>query len=276
MEVLVVDNHSQDGSAEAVSSLCPEVILLAESQNHGYAKGNNLGISQAKGEFILTLNPDTEMLPNTLESALAFMNSHPDCGAIGAKQIGMDGNVQKSIRGFPTVSGVFYDAIGLAKRFPNSLFDSYRCFGFNYNREQLAPQPMGTFLMFRKSALAEVNTTNGPFDESFPIFFNEVDLLFRIQQRGWQCWYLPSVEIRHYGGESTKLVRKSIIWESHKSLLRYWKKHAHGVFDFLALGCATIPVYGLAFVRAKGYDKGFQPDGYNLQLEHTQPNPPLP
>lgn len=275
-EVIVVDNNSQDGSAEAVRNKFPKVALLEERTNWGYAHGNNLGISRATGDYILTLNPDTEVFADTFHTALNFMDQNPSVGVIGAKQIGIDGNAQNSIRGFPTVGGVFWETIGIARRHPGSRFDSYRLANFDYEMTQSAPQPMGTFLLFRRAALESIGSDKTPFDEQFPIFFNEVDLLFRLKQAGWPCWYVGTVCIKHHGGESTKLVRKSIIWESHRSLLRYWKKHAKSPWDIILLALAWFPVLGTAFWRAKGYDKGFRPDGYHLQLEHTGTNPKMP
>ena len=97
-----------------------------------------------------------------------------------------------------------------------------------------------------------------PFDENFPIFFNEVDLLLRLERAGWKCLYSPSVTIRHHGGEGTKQVRKSMIWESHKSLVRFLRKHYGTVWNAPGLAVLALVIYGAAFVRARGYDAGFR------------------
>lgn len=277
LEVIVVDNASSDGSAEAVRTEFPNVILCSERVNSGYAQGNNIAFAKSSGDLLLTLNPDTEVYEDTLEAACAALDGDEAMGAIGIQQIGIDGKVQSSVRGFPTFIGVAGDVFGLAKGRPGSVWDSYRLTGFDYSKQQLAPQPMGTFLMFRREAIEAAAEPGTPFmDERFPIFFNEVDLLYRMHQSGWNCVYRPDIKILHYGGESTKQVRKSIIWESHLSLLTYWRKHTHTLGDRLALCLAWPPVILAAFLRAKGYDRGFQPQRDHLQLEHDGQDPQVP
>jgi GT2 family glycosyltransferase len=223
-EVVVVDNASSDGSAEMVAEEFPGAKLVASQVNTGYAKGNNLCFANATGEWLLTLNPDTEFIDNSLDIAIERLEQTPNAGCLGIKQIGLDGKTQRSVRGFPTIGGIVGDLTGLGRSLGGT-FDAYRMLRFDYDLEQLAPQPMGTFLLFRRQALLAIGSAESPFDESFPIYFNEVDLLFRLRQAGWLCLYTPKAQIRHHGGESTKQVRKSMIWESHKSLSRYLWKH---------------------------------------------------
>lgn len=256
-EVIVVDNASSDGSAEMVADEFPEVKLVASRLNTGYAKGNNLCFEQAEGEWLLTLNPDTEFIDNSLDLAVARLKAADGAGCLGIRQIGLDGKTQRSVRGFPTIGGILGDLTGLGLRL-GGVFDSYRLLRFNYDQDQVAPQPMGTFLLFRRKALEDVGSIKAPFDESFPIFFNEVDLLFRLKKAGWECLYTPKAQIRHHGGESTKQVRKSMIWESHKSLSRYLWKHYGTGFRIIGLPFLSILIFAAAFVRAKGYDAGFR------------------
>ena len=194
LEVIVVDNDSRDGSAQMVKDDFPEVKLRVPGKNTGYAAGNNLAFELATGEWLLTLNPDTEVLPKTLQGAIDKLSSNSAYGVLGVKQVGVKGEVQASIRGFPRFWGIFGDLSGLGRLLPNSIFDSYRLRGFNYEREQTAPQPMGTFLLFRRRALEAIGDPRKPFDEGFPIFFNEVDLLYRMNKSGWPCLYTQRVE----------------------------------------------------------------------------------
>jgi GT2 family glycosyltransferase len=256
-EVIVVDNASSDGSAELVRDQFPEVTLLAQDRNLGYAEGNNLAFSRAGGEWLLTLNPDTEVYEDTLETGVRKLKQYPDYGALGARQIDVEGGTQRSVRGFPSFLGILGELTGLSRAFPRGRFGAYSLPGFDYEQEQSAPQPMGTFLLFRREALAAVGDPKKPFDESFPIFFNEVDLLYRLQQAGWPTLYSPDVRIKHYGGESTKQVRKSMIWESHKSLLRFFRKHSRSPLSRLGLPLLTGIVYLGALIRARGYHAGF-------------------
>lgn len=258
-EVIVVDNNSSDGSAEMVRQEFPSVILVDLPTNTGYARGNNHGFEQARGEFVLTLNPDTEFIDHSVDTAIRILMENPEIGVIGAKQIGVDGKVQRSVRGFPTIGGIFGDVTGLGKLFPNSTLGSYRLTGFDYDIHQVAPQPMGTFLLFRREALKEVGDPKAPFDEEFPIFFNEVDLLYRLCEKEWPCVYSPEVRILHHGGESTKLVRKSMIWESHRSLVRFLRKHYLTQWNLPLIGAVAGIIYLAAFIRARGYSSGFRP-----------------
>jgi len=253
VEVIVVDNASTDGSAEMVRLNHPQVRLIEPGANTGYAKGNNIAYAASHGELVLTLNPDTELRSDTLDEVQRAFDRHPQAVALGARQIGVDGQVQASVRGFPTIRGIVGDLLGLARRKAGSSWDSYRLHGFDYAKEQLAPQPMGTFLCFRRSALEALG--GPPYDEGFPIFFNEVDLLYRLSAAGGQTWYVPSVQILHYGGEGTRQVRKSMIWESHRSLVRFFEKHHPS--PMLLLFKAV--VYLGALVRARGVYAGFRP-----------------
>ncbi|MEZ0325544.1 MAG: glycosyltransferase family 2 protein, partial [Fimbriimonas sp.] len=223
-EVIVVDNASTDGSAEMVREEeafgvwrlafgdqpnaqrpTPNALrLVASPTNTGYAAGNNLAFAEACGDFLLTLNPDTEFVDDSLDQALEILRAHPRVGVLGVRQVSPDGSTQHSVRGFPSLRGILGDL------FKIKAWDSYRLSSFDYDQEQEAPQPMGTFLLFRREALADVGDPKKPFDESFPIFFNEVDLLYRLKMKGWGCLYTPKAKILHHGGESTKLVRKSM------------------------------------------------------------------
>lgn len=256
MEVIVVDNASHDGSADMVRSEFPAVKILASEVNTGYAAGNNLAFRVATGEWLLTLNPDTELVDDSLDKALTFMRDHPKAGWLGIRQVGSDGSTQASIRGFPTARGIFGMMTGLGRKLPGTSLDSYRLHGFDYGQAQRAPQPMGTFLLLRRQALQDPSQ---PFDERFPIFFNEVDLLYRMHLQGWEGWYTPEAQILHHGGESTKQVRKSMIWESHRSLVRYLWKHYGTGLSAVGLPFVSAIVYLAAFVRARGYDAGFRP-----------------
>jgi GT2 family glycosyltransferase len=251
-EIIVIDNNSTDESAEKVKKLFPNVILRAENHNHGYARGNNLGFQIATGDYILTLNPDTILPPLTLFNAVESLSSKPDFGMLSVKLIGTDGNVQHSVRGFPTFPGILGEILKV------KAWNTYTLESFDYAKSQPAPQPMGTFLLFKRSALKDIGDDKNPFDEQFPIFFNEVDLLKRLDKKGFKCWYDADISITHYGGESTKQVKKGMIWESHLSLIRYFNKHISGATRLL-LPLVSFAIYIGAFVRARGFHAGFRP-----------------
>lgn len=258
MEIIVVENDSSDGSAERVAQEFPNVKLIRATRNLGYAAGNNAAFARAQGEWLLTLNPDTEIGPGVLDAAVRGLQNRPGYGVWACQLVGLDGKVQASVRGFPSVIGVLGEALGLATRFTGSRWDSYRLSSFSYQESGPAPQPMGTFLLFRRSALAEIGNPARPFDEDFPIFYNEVDLLWRLRKAGWLCWFEASCQVRHVHGASTQQVRKSMIWESHRSLVRYAHKHGSWPVRLLMNFGGAAAIYLKALLRARGYDAGFR------------------
>ncbi len=243
-EVIVVDNSSNDGSAEMISREFPDVQLIAADRNLGYAAGNNLAVERAQGEWLLTLNPDTEFVDASLDFAVATLRDCPSYGALAGKLVGRDGKVQRSVRDFPTVWGILGGRYWLKE--------------FDYGDEGPAPQPMGSFLLYRKSALEAVGNPRKPFDEQFPIFFNEVDLLARMKAAGWPCLYTPKVQVIHHGGMSTKQLPKEMVWESHRSLARYLWKHGGIWFRILGWPFVAGALWTGALVRAKGFYAGFR------------------
>ncbi|MCE9558511.1 MAG: glycosyltransferase family 2 protein [Armatimonadetes bacterium] len=257
-EIIVVDNASTDESAPMVLAEFPSVLVQKSLINSGYAAGNNIAFSHAQGDFLLTLNPDTEIGPGTLDRAIQTLEAHPDCGVLSCKFRGPDNEIQKSVRGFPTLLGIFGDVSGLGNFFSKSKLGSYRLGQFDYEQSQYAPQPMGTFLLFRREALRAIGDDKKPFDEQFPIFFNEVDLLKRLDSAGWKCWYESSIEIKHHGGMSTRQVRKPMIWESHRSLIRYLNLHTRGPAR-IVLPLVSVLIWLGALIRARGIYAGFQP-----------------
>ena len=260
-EIIVVDNASNDGSSEMVQQLFPNVKLIRLEKNVGYAKGNNIGIVQSKGEFILTLNPDTEFFDHSLSTAVQIMQINDDIAALSGRLLNKDGTTQYSMRGFPKFSSVLFDWIGLSRLFPNSkVFGAYRMKWFDYDKQQDAQQPMGTFLLYRRSALSKT----GIFDEQFPIFFNEVDLLMRFKKKGFRVVYSPDVKLYHIGGESTKQKRKQMIWESHYSFMRFYKKWYLKDWKFILIPLISFAVYIFAFLRTRSFSRGFRAEHNDL------------
>lgn len=236
----------------------PRVLCIEPGRNTGYARGNNIAFRAARGTFLLTLNPDTEFHDDSVQKSVDWLKNHPHVGALGIRQILPDGSTQSSVRGFPTALGIVGSLLRLDRIFPSSAIGSYTLPAFDYRTTQPAPQPMGTFLLFRREALAAIGDASSPFDEAFPIFFNEVDLLKRLSEGGWPCWYLAEAEVLHHHGSSTRQVKKSMIWESHRSLMRYFSKHWRGSARLMLVPVKTV-VFAAAFLRARGTHAGFRP-----------------
>ena len=209
-EVFVVDNDSADDSVAMVRARHPWVTLIESGGNLGFARANNLALARARGRYILLLNPDTVVRPDTLATMVRFLDDNPDSGAAGCKVLNADGTLQLACRrGFPTPGAAFYKLIGLSGLFPRS-----RTFGA-YNLTYLDPDETaevdavsGSFMMIRREALERV----GFLDEDFFMYGEDLDLCYRIKHDGWKIHYVPGTEIIHFKGESTRTVptRKSI------------------------------------------------------------------
>ena len=233
-EVIVVDNASHDDSAALVRAEFPEVHLIANTSNEGYAAANNQAFAAARGELIWLLNPDTEVQPLALQRLVDFLQADNRRGAVASALIdARSGRPQLSCRTFPTPAALWVEAAGLARCYPRSRrYGFYRMGWWRYHDARQVEQPMASSLLLRRAA---IESSGGLFDEQFPIFFNDVDLCRRLRFANWEIWYLPSSEVVHHGGGSTQQVRVEMIRESHRSLRRFYEKHYRGVLP--------LPVY---------------------------------
>lgn len=248
LQTIVVDNASVDGSADAVARRFPQVQLERSQTNLGYAGGNNAAMALSAAPYILLLNPDVVVPPGGLQVAVEFMQARPHAGAMGVRLRGPCGEVQKSLRGFPSPASLFWESTGLSRLFPRSrALGAYRMRWFDYRSEIEVDQPMGTFLLIRREALAQV----GPMDERFPIFFNEVDWCFRCKQAGWKILFCPEVEVLHYGGASTGQVAPAMAWESRRGLLRFYGKHYAGLLFWPIRALVAVSSWPQSWLQAR-------------------------
>jgi hypothetical protein len=201
-ELFVVDNASTDGSGEMVRREFPEVQLIANRENLGFAAANNQALRQARGRLVVLLNPDTVVQENTLVAIRNFMDTHPDTGMVGCKILNPDGTLQLACRrSFPTPWVAFTRLSGLSRLFPKS-----RWFG-RYNLTYLPEDETaeveaisGSFMAVRRQALVQV----GALDEDFFLYGEDLDWCFRMRQVGWKIYYYPGTQIIHFKGESAR------------------------------------------------------------------------
>ena len=231
LEVILVDNASADFDPDVIIREFPNALLIRNERNEGYAHANNQAIARASGEHVLLLNPDTALHEGALDALVRFMDEHPDAGAAGCKLVRPDGTVDRSCRSFPTPLAVAFEYLGLSRLFPKSrFFGRYRMTWLNYDETVEVDQPMASCLIARREVFSQV----GPFDEELPIFFNDVDWCFRAKQAGWKIYFTPNAIVTHHGGASTKQVKREMIEESHRSLVRYYDKHYRGLANLSA------------------------------------------
>jgi GT2 family glycosyltransferase len=225
-EIIVVDNASADFDAQQFASEFPDVRLIANTGNLGYARANNQALAVSKGEYVLLLNPDTEATENAIRNLVEFAVSHPDTAAVGGKLIRPGGSVDRSVRSFPYPGPIAWEFLGLSKLFQrSSTFGAYRMTWFGYDKPAEVDQPMGSCLLITRHAIEQI----GMLDEDFPIFFNEVDWLYRAKQAGYAIWFTAEAVFVHHGAASTIQVNKRRMRrESHDSLLLFYRKHFRG------------------------------------------------
>ena len=194
-EVIVVDNASVDRTPQLVKLHFPEVILISNSDNKGFSKANNQGISIGRGEYILLLNPDTIVSENTFSTCIDFMEGHSDAGAVGVKMIDGSGKfLPESKRGLPTLRASFMKMTGLYRLAPRSAtWNSYYEGQVNENETAKIHVLTGAFMFMRKSALHKA----GVLDESFFMYGEDIDLSYRIAKAGYAIYYLPATHLVH-------------------------------------------------------------------------------
>ncbi len=222
-EVIVVDNGSTDDSVSFIQTAFPEVILIENGSNLGFAKAVNIGIKQAKGEYLYILNQDLRFRPGTADKLLTRLKSDPRIGMIGPKYVGFDGKLQWSARAFPTYRHIIYEALMLSRLFPrHHEFSSWRMGWFDHEHEREVDQPMGSTMLIPRAVIDKL----GSFDERFPIFFNDVDYCRRMRDAGYALLYYPEAVVEHYRGASTSRRPVRMKVESMFSMFRYLRKYA--------------------------------------------------
>lgn len=243
-EVIVVDNHSQDGSVDRLAPLYPWVTFVANNHNLGFARANNMAIRQSRGEFVLLLNPDTVVGENVLREAVRFMDSHERCGGVGVRMLHTDGtDAPESRRGIPTPMTSFYKMAGLCARYPaNRVLGRYYMGWLPWDTAAQIEIMSGAFCMLRRRALDEV----GLLDEDFFMYGEDIDLSYRLLRGGWENWYLP-LKILHYKGESTQKTNFRYVHVFYEAMFIFLRKHYGHLSWFLSLPI-RLGIYGKAAV----------------------------
>ena len=226
-EIIIIDNASQDSSKLSILEEFPEVQWIALKSNIGFGKACNVGAQCASGTYLLFLNPDTLISENTLSESVRFLRERPDVGLMGPKILNSDGSLQVSCRrSFPTPSVAFYRLAGLSRLFPKS-----KRFG-RYNLSFLAPDQSsevdavsGSFMFMPLALFQEI----GGFDETFFMYGEDLDICYRVKEKGYKVWYNPLTQIVHFKGRSSsKMSMRSRKWFYEAMLIfsrKYSRKH---------------------------------------------------
>ncbi|HET7091574.1 MAG TPA: glycosyltransferase family 2 protein [Anaerolineae bacterium] len=225
LEVIVVDNASSDGSAEMVRTAFPAAMLLSNADNVGFPAGNNQGFAAARGRYVMTLNPDTEIVGDALAEMTAYLDAHRDVGALGPQLLNSDGSVQSSRRRFPTFATALFESTWLQGIAPRGVLARYYMDDRLADVAQEVDWVTGACILVRRDVLASV----GGFDEAFFMYSEELDWCRRIKLAGWKIVYLPEAKVIHHVGRSSGQAVAARHVHFQTSKVRYFKKH-HGRF----------------------------------------------
>jgi len=233
VQVIVVDNASRDGSVAYLRQHRPDVEVIANDTNVGFGRGNNQAVALARGRYVLLLNTDAFVSPDTLTRTIAFMDAHAECGVLGVKLIGSDGRLQPSCRYFPTPWNTFLTFSGLAALFPRAqLIDDM---SWDHASVRACDWVPGCYYLIRREVIDRV----GLFDPRYFLYFEEVDHCRAVRSAGWKVMYYPFTEVVHMGGESAQTdgqlneAGKQISSLQIESELLYFRKH-YGLAGALA------------------------------------------
>lgn len=222
-EIIVVDNASWDGSAELIRKRFPQVKLLINTENLGFAKASNQGLRIARGKFIALLNPDTIVQEDTFSSMLDFFKKHRDTGMLGCKILNPDGTLQLACRrSYPTPWVAFTKLSGLSYLFPNSkLFGKYNLTYLDSDRSYEVEAISGSFMLIQRKILDDV----GYLDESFFLYGEDLDWCYRIREKGWKVRYFAGTKIIHFKGESSKRTQIDNLKTFYQAMGLFVRKH---------------------------------------------------
>jgi len=221
-EVIVVDNDSSDGSAEMIRAEFPQVRLIANEENRGFAAANNQGIAIAQGRYVLLLNSDTVVIDDVIPECVGFADEHRDAAVVGCRVLSPDRTLQPTCFMFPSLLNMLLSSTYLYKVFPKSRF---------FGREEMTwwdrsdvrevDVVTGCFMLVRREAIERV----GPMDERFFMYGEETDWCYRFKEDGWNVLFAPVGNIVHYGGQSSRLRRARMKMQLCGSILIFFRKH---------------------------------------------------
>lgn len=222
LEIIVIDNASNDNTAQSIEKDFPRTNLILNDSNRGYAPACNQGMKASKGKYTLLLGSDTELKNNSLISCINFLETTPGAAAAACRLVYPNGKLQGNCKKFPSMMNAVFTYTSL-----DFLNKDYDMASFNYDRVREVDQVATTFLMIRKDILDKI----GYFDEQYRILYNDVDLCKRIWETGSKIYFIPDAEVVHAGSHSTKKAKTNVRKIMYNDIYRYYKNN----FGFIAV-----------------------------------------
>ncbi|MGQ9631096.1 MAG: glycosyltransferase family 2 protein [bacterium] len=224
MEVFVADNKSDDGSVEFVRSEYPQVKLIVNKRRYGYSHNNNIALKEARGKYILVMNPDVKLEKFTLSKMLNFMEENPSCGLSTCKTIGFDGELQYNCRTFPTLKTISARRLPINSAHFKKIVDEHLMKNYDYNSVLKPDWVSGSFMFVRSEAIKDV----GLMDEKFFLYFEDVDWCYRMWEKGWEVMYNPDAIIYHRVHRQSQNPFSKMALIHLKSMIYYFYKRSKG------------------------------------------------
>jgi GT2 family glycosyltransferase len=244
LEVLVVDNASEDGSVDMVRERFPQVQLMTNSRNEGFARASNMAMRRARGKFVLLLNSDAELSAGSLSPLAAFLQSHARAGIVGPTLQNPDGSFQASYGRFPSLGSCLASLLGVARWFYGPYYPSAGPDRFLSSHPKRVDWIGGACLLVRRKAYEEV----GLMDEGYFMYAEDMDWCYRMRRQGWQVYHHPGVAITHVGGASSGPVRPWVLARQWRATLHFFREH-HGPIQ---AGVVRMCVAIIGLLRATG------------------------
>ena len=218
--ITIVDNSSDPQTKTAVESVVPVATVISSRANLGFTRAVNLGIRRGHSEYVLILNPDTEVFPGTLDRLAAVLDERPEVAVVGPRLVRPDGSFDHAARrSFPTVLGAIGHLLGIGRRFNSGPLAQYRA----PHIESGAVEAInGAFMLARRSALESI----GLLDKGYWMYMEDLDLLYRLKKAGWLTWYEPTALALHVKRGTTAGLRSPrLVWAFHYGMFRFYRMH---------------------------------------------------
>jgi len=221
-EIIVVDNLSSDDSPDNIPGIEIPIRVVRNSSNLGFARACNIGAEISSADYLLFLNPDTKVFPESIQTPMLFMNEPENhkIGVVGIQIIDELNKISKTCARIPSGTDFIYTSLGLHKILPN-LFPDYVLHSWDHNSNRLVEHVMGSYYLIRRHLFQELNG----FDEQFFVYLEDLDLSARVLQKGYSIYYLSTVQIFHKGGGASENVKAQRLSYVLRSKLTFYKNH---------------------------------------------------
>lgn len=218
VKVILVDNHSSDGSVERIETEFPELTFIRNNRNLGFAKACNQGLQFARGDYVLFLNPDAFIKGDALARCVTFMDVNTDVGMLGCRLLNMDGTLQPSCSDFPFIHKLFLEHLLRNRIFSQALRRKLLLKYWKHDKIREVDWVLGAFMLSRLGLLKKLKG----FDEDFFLYGEDMELCYRIKQNRWKIAFLPDAKVIHVGNP---VWDKERVLRVHNAILMFYKKH---------------------------------------------------